>query len=162
MKTISLFGFISRCAPLSKKKSPSFQMEQRACAAMYFVLRVFDAWFGNIDFERVIGQGIGIEHADRLIRISLCRHGHKGEALRHASPLVFDELHRRDRSGCCEQGINFILCGRLGQVSYINSNIHFITPFSGTAGNKNDRNPIRGSAVKVVRQRLQLFITYSV
>jgi hypothetical protein len=37
--------------------------------------------------------------------------------------------------------------------SYVDSNIHFITSFSGTAGNKNDRDPIRGSAVKLVRQR---------
>jgi len=108
-----------------------------------FGLRVFDARFGNIDFERVVGQGIGIEHADRLICISLRGHGHKGEALRHASALVLDELHRRDGSSLREQGIDFILCGRLGQVSYVNSNIHFITSFSGTAGNKNDRSPYK-------------------
>ena len=122
---------------------------------------MFDAWFGNIDFERVIGQGISIEHADRLICIGLCGHGHKSEAFRHASPLVLDEIHRRDRSGLCEQGIDFSLCGRLGQVSYVNSNIHFITSFSGMAGNKNDRNPISGSAAKGTTE-IQLFITRSV
>jgi len=128
---------------------------------MFLMLHLSDARFGNIDFERVIGQGIGIEHADRLICISLCGHGHKSEAFRHASALVFDELHRRDRSGLCEQGIDFILRGRLGQVSYINSNIHFITAFSGRAGNKNDRNPISGSAAKGTTE-IQLFITPSV
>ncbi len=107
----------------------------------YFVLGAFDARLGNIDLERVVGQGIGIEHADRLICISLCGHGHKGEALRHAGALVFDEIHRRDCSSLCEQGLDFILCGRLGQVSYVDSNIHFVTTFSGTAGNKNDRSP---------------------
>ena len=119
------------------------------------------ARFGNIDFQCVIGQGIGIEHADRLICIYLRGHGHKSEAFRHASALVFDEFHRRDRSGLCEQGIDFILRGRLGQVSYVNSNIHFITAFSGRAGNKNDRNPISGSAAKGTTE-IQLFITYSV
>ncbi len=129
---------------------------------MYFlVLRLGGARFGNIDFERVIGQGIGIEHADRLICIGLGGHGHKGKALRHASALVFDELDRGDRPGLREQGIDFILSGRLGQVSYVNSNIHFITSFSGMAGNKNDRNPISGSAAKGTTE-IQLFITYSV
>ena len=128
---------------------------------MFLILRLPDAWFGNIDFERVIGQGIGIEHADRLICISLCGHGNEGEAFRHASALVFDELHRRDRSGLREQGIDFILRGGLGQVSYVNSNIHFITAFSGRAGNKNDRNPISGSAAKGTTE-IQLFITPSV
>jgi hypothetical protein len=104
---------------------------------MYFlVLRAFDARFGNIDFERLVGQGIGIEHADRLIGISLYGHGHKGEAFRQSSSLVFDELHRRYRSGLREQGIDFILRGRFGQVSYVNPNIHLTTAFSGTAGNK--------------------------
>jgi len=69
---------------------------------MFLMLHLSDARFGNIDFERVIGQGIGIEHADRLICISLCGHGHKSEAFRHASALVFDELYRRDRSSLCE------------------------------------------------------------
>jgi hypothetical protein len=32
---------------------------------------------------------------------------------------------------------------------------------SGTAGNKNDRNPIKGSAAKRTTE-IQLFITYSV
>jgi len=103
---------------------------------MFLVLRLSDARFGNIDFERVIGQGIGIEHADRLICIGLGGHGNKSEAFRHASALVLDELHRGDCPGLREQGIDFILCGRLGQVSYINSNIHFIASFSGKAGNK--------------------------
>ena len=128
---------------------------------MFLMLRLSDAWFGNIDFESVIGQGIGIEHVDRLICVGLCGHGHKGKAFRRASSLVFDELHRRDRSGLCEQGIDFILRGRLGQVSYVNSNIHFIAAFSGRAGNKNDRNPISGSAAKGTTE-IQLFITYSV
>ena len=67
----------------------------------------------------------------------------------------------------CEQGVDFILCGRLVQVSYVNSNIHFITAFypkghmSGSAGNKNDRNPIIGSAAKGTTE-IQLFITHSV
>jgi len=74
------------------------------------VLGVFDARFGNIDFERVIGQGIGIEHADRLVCISLGGHGDEGESFRQAGILVFDEVHRRDCSGLCEQGIDFILC----------------------------------------------------
>ena len=128
---------------------------------VFLVLRLDGAWFGNIDFERVIGQGIGIEHADRLICIGLDGHGHKGEAFRHASALVLDELHRRDRPGLREQGIDFILGGRLGQVSYVNSSIHFMTTFSGMAGNKNDRNPISGSAAKGATE-IQLFITYSV
>lgn len=127
----------------------------------YFGLGVFDARFGNIDLERVVGQGIGIEHADRLICISLYGHGHKGEALRHAGALVFDEIHRRDHSSLREQGLDFILCGRLGQVSYVNSNVHFVTAFSGTAGNKNDRSPIRGSAAKGTTE-IQLFSTPSV
>ena len=128
---------------------------------VFLVLRLSDARFGDIDLERVICQGIGIEHADRLICIGLCGHGHKSEAFRHAGPLVFDELHRRDRSGLGEQGIDFSLCGRLGQVSYVNSNFHFITSFSGMAGNKNDRNPISGSAAKGTTE-IQLFITPSV
>ncbi len=78
---------------------------------MYFVLRAFDAWFGYIDLELVIGQGIGIEHADRLLCLGLLGHGHKGEAFRHAGALVFDQVHRSDRSGLRKQGIDFILRG---------------------------------------------------
>jgi hypothetical protein len=36
-----------------------------------------------------------------------------------------------------------------------------MTAFSGTAGNKNDRNPINGSAAKGTTE-IQLFTTYSV
>jgi hypothetical protein len=60
-----------------------------------------------------------------------------------------------------KQCLDFILCGRLIQVSYVNSSFHFIAAFSGTAGNKNDRNPINGSAAKGTTE-IQLFITYSV
>ena len=34
-------------------------------------LCVFDAWFGNVDFELIASHGIGIVHADGLICISL-------------------------------------------------------------------------------------------
>jgi hypothetical protein len=61
----------------------------------------------------------------------------------------------------CEQSLDFILRGGLVQVSYINSSIHFMTAFSGRAGNKNDRNPIKGSAAKGTTE-IQLFLTYSV
>ena len=71
----------------------------------------FDARFGYVDFEFVISQGIGIEHADSLFGLSLLGHGHKGEALRHASALVLDQVHRSNRSGLCEQGIDFFLRG---------------------------------------------------
>jgi len=114
-----------------------------------FILRAFDAWLGNIDLDLIIGQGIGIKHADRFFRLGLLGHGHKSEALRHAGALVFDQVHRSDRPGLREQGIDFFLGGRLVQVSYVNSGIQFITSFSGSAGNKIDRNPISGSAVKV-------------
>jgi len=100
------------------------------------VLPAFDARLGNIDFEFVIGQGIGVEHADRLLCLSLLGHGHKGEAFRLASTLVLDQIDRSNGTGLCEQGIDFILGGRLVQVSYINSGIQFSTSFSGTAGNK--------------------------
>ena len=78
---------------------------------IFLVLRLSDARFGNIDLEPVLSQGIVIEHADRLICISLCGHRHKGEAFRHAGTLVFDEVHRSNGSGLREQGIDFILRG---------------------------------------------------
>src|SRR6266545_6216338 len=107
---------------------------------MFCYQALSDAWLGDIDLELVVSQGIVVEHADRLIGIHLRGHGCKREALRHASRLVFDEIHRRDGTSLREQGIDFILCGRLAQVSYINSNIHFVTAFypkghvSGRAG----------------------------
>ncbi len=134
---------------------------------MFTVLCAFDAWFGNIDLELVVSHGIVVEHADGLVGLSLGGHGHKCKALRHTGALFRGNFHRSDGSGLCEQGLDFILCGRLVQVSYINSNIHFVTAFypkghlSGGAGNKNDRNPIRGSAAKRTTE-IQLFITYSV
>jgi len=127
----------------------------------FWVLRVLGARLGNIDLELVVSQVIVVEHTDRLIGIRLRGHGHKSEAFRQAGALVFDELHRRDGSGLRKQGVDFILCGRLVQVSYINSSIHIIPAFSGTAGNKNDRNPISGSAAKGTTE-IQLFITCSV
>ena len=126
-----------------------------------FVLRVVDARLGNIDLELVVSHGIVIEHADRLIGIFLCRHGHKGKALRQARALIGGNIHRGDGSGLCEQRLDFLLCGRLVQVSYINSSFYIIPAFSGCAGNKNDRNPINGSAAKGTTE-IQLFITYSV
>jgi hypothetical protein len=116
---------------------------------MLFMLPAFDTRLGYIDLEFVIGQGISVEHADRLLRLRLLGHGYKGKALRHSGALVFDQVHRCDGSGLREQGINFVLGSRLVQISYVNSGIQSITSFSGTAGNKNDRNPINGSAVKV-------------
>ena len=131
------------------------------------VLCAFDARFGDIDLELVVGQVIVIEHADRLIGLCLRRHGHKGEALRHTGSLIRGDIHRGDGSGLCEQSFDFFLCRGLVEVSYINSGFHFIAAFypkghiSGMAGNKNDRNPISGSAAKGTTE-IQLFITYSV
>lgn len=119
----------------------------------FFMLCVFDARFGDIDLEHVISQGIGIEHADGLVCIGLLGHGHKSEALRQAGALVHDQLHRRDGSSCCKQGLDFVLCGRLVQVSYVDSNIHFITSFSSSAGNKNGRQPYKRVGGQGVRQR---------
>ncbi len=116
---------------------------------MFIVLCAFDAWFGHIDLELVVSHGIVVEHADRLIGLSLGGHGYKGEALRHAGALIYGDIHRGDGSGLCEQGLDFILRGRLVQVSYINSNIHFVAAFypkghiSGRSGNKNDREPYK-------------------
>ena len=67
-----------------------------------YIRLAFNARLGNIDLEFVIGQGIGIEHTDRLLCLGLLGHGHKGEAFRHASALVLDQVHRSDRSGLCE------------------------------------------------------------
>ena len=106
------------------------------------VLCVFDARLGNIDLELVVSQIIIVEHADRLIGISLCGHGYKGEALRHASALILGDFHRGDDSGFGEQGLDFILRGAFIQVPYVNSYIHCITAFypkgymSGVAGIK--------------------------
>ena len=132
-----------------KKKNPCSKWNEGLSSDVFYALSAFDARLGNIDLKFVIGQGIGIEHTDRLFCLGLLGHGHKSEAFRHAGTLVFDQVHRSDGTGLCEQGIDFILRGRFVQVSYINSGIQFSTSFSGTAGNKNDRNPISGSAVKV-------------
>lgn len=103
---------------------------------MVYVLLAFYARFGYVDLEFIIGQGIGVEHADRLFRLGLLGHGHKSKAFRHAGALIPDQVHRSDRSGLREQGIDFFLGGRLVQVSYVNSSIQCITAFSGSAGNK--------------------------
>jgi hypothetical protein len=99
-------------------------------------LRVFDARFGYIDLEVVAAQGIGVEHADRLVRLGLIGHGDKREALRETGTLVHDEFDRRDDSRGCEEGFDLILCSGLVEVAYVNANIHLITAFSSTAGNK--------------------------
>ena len=127
----------------------------------FLVLDAFDARLGHIDLELIVSHGIVVEHTDRLIRLRLRGHGDKSEALRQARPLVFDKIHRRDGARLRKQGIDFILCGRLVQVSYINSSVHIIPAFSGTAGNKNDRDPISGSAAKGTTE-IQLFLTYPV
>lgn len=54
-----------------KRKHPRSRWNEGVVLRYIFGLGVFDARFGNIDFERVVGQGIGIEHADRLICIGL-------------------------------------------------------------------------------------------
>jgi hypothetical protein len=59
------------CSATEKEKPPFLVERGELCCDVSFVLRVLDARFGNIDFERVTGQGIGIKHADRLICISL-------------------------------------------------------------------------------------------
>jgi len=113
---------------------------------------VLNARLGDVNFKLVIGQGIVMEHADGLVSCGLIGHGYKGEALRYSCALLFDEFDRGDGARLREQGVDFILRGRLGQVSYVNSNIHFITAFFRHGRKQNDRNPIIGSAVKV-RQR---------
>jgi len=65
---------------IEKEKHSRSRWNESEVMQMFLVLRLSDARFGNIDLERVVGQGIGIEHADRLICISLGGHGHKGEA----------------------------------------------------------------------------------
>lgn len=92
-------------------------------------MRLCDARLGDVDLELVLRHVVLVEHADRLVGIFLRGHGHKGEALRHAGALVFDEVHRRDRPGLREQGFDFIFRGCLCEVSYVNSNIHFNTAF---------------------------------
>ena len=57
---------------IEKENTPRSIWNEGCSDAMYFlVLRLCSPRFGNIDFERVICQGIGIEHADRLICIGL-------------------------------------------------------------------------------------------
>jgi hypothetical protein len=51
-------------------------------------------------------------------------------------PFSFTSSTEETVPAWCEQGVDFVLCGRLGQVSYVNSNIHGMTSFSGIAGNK--------------------------
>lgn len=86
-------------------------MGRAALCYKFSVLRLSNAWLGNVDLELVLGQGIVIEHDDCLIGICLFGHGHKSEALRHASALIRGDIHRGDGSGLREQGLDFILCG---------------------------------------------------
>jgi len=71
--------------------------------------RALDARFGNIDFDRIPGQGIGVEHADGLICVSLCGHGDKGKALGHAARPVLDQINRGYFPGLREQGLDVSL-----------------------------------------------------
>ena len=108
----------------SNKKTPPFHVERGCFLAIFFRLGVFDARLGHIDLELVVSHGIVIEHTDRLIGISLRGHGYKGKAFRRAGALFGGNIHRGDGSSLREQGLDFILCGRLVQVSYINSSFH--------------------------------------
>jgi len=87
------------------------------------VLYLCGARLGDIDLELVLSQGIVVEHADRLVGVFLCGHGHESEALRLARALVHGDFDRRDGSGGCEQGVELILCGGLVQVAYVNANV---------------------------------------
>lgn len=124
------------------------------------------ARLGDVDLELVLCQRVLVEHADRLVGVRLPFHGHEGEAFRLTGAPVLDQIHRRDCPGLREQGLDLFLGGGFGKVSYVNSNIHFNSAFypkgyvTGTAGNKNDRNPINGSAVKGATG-IQLCITHS-
>ncbi len=121
------------------------------------------AWLGDIDLELVLSQGIVVEHADCLVGVFLCGHGHESEALRLAGALIHGDFDRRDGSSGCEQGVDFILCGRLVQISYVNSYIHFVL-LSTREGivrhcrNKNDREPYKRVGGQGVRQRSCYFL----
>jgi len=115
------------------EKSPA---QKRAGDFVDQYIFVLDLRLGDIDLEFVAGQIIVIEHADRLVCFGLIGHGDKSETLREAAAFVHDEIDGSDGSRGGEQGIDFCLRGGLGQVSYIDSNIHFDTAFSGSAGIK--------------------------
>ena len=122
---------------------------------------------GDIYLECKIRKGVGVEHVDRLVCFCLVGHGHKSETLRNTAALFLDEFHGSDGPRLGEQGVDFVLRGQLVQISYINSNIHFIAAFyphghmSGTAGNKMTATLISGSAAKGTTE-IQLFIACSV
>jgi hypothetical protein len=90
------------------------------------VLGAFDARLGDVDLELVVTHGVVVEHADGLIGFFLGGHGHKGKALRHASALLRGDIHRSDVSRLGEQGLDFILCRGLVQVSYIYASFHLL------------------------------------
>lgn len=106
-------------------------------------LRVFDARLGDIDLEVVSAQGVGVEHADRLVRLGLVGHGDKREALRETGALVHDEFDRRDGPCGCEERHDLVLFGGLVEVAYVNANIHLMTAFSSTAGMKMTAAPVK-------------------
>ncbi len=94
-----------------------------------FLLRVFDAGFGDVYLERAVSQGISIEHADRLVCFGLIGHGDKSEALGETRGFVHDEIDGVHGPGLCEEGGEFFLSGGLVQVTCVNSNIHFVAAF---------------------------------
>jgi len=107
-----------------------------------FILRLSDARLGHVDLELVVSQGIVVEHGDGHVGLRLRGHGDESEAPRFARALVRGDIHRGDRSGGCEQGVDFVLRGGLVQIPYVNSYIHWFTAFypkghmSGNAGIK--------------------------
>jgi len=125
------------------------------------------AGLGDIDLELVFSQSIVVEHADCLVSVFLRGHGYESEALRLAGALVHGDFDRRDGSCGCEQGIDFILCGRLVQISYVNSYFHFVL-LSTRKGivrhcrNKNGRRPYKRVGGQGVRQRSYYSYVFSV
>ncbi len=77
--------FCDFSAPAGTKNSPfSLNGEFHVTCFLVQCLLARSAFYtrlGNVDFEFVLSQGIGIEHADGLLSLSLGRHGHKGKTL---------------------------------------------------------------------------------
>lgn len=63
-----------------EKEKPPFHLERGLNCDVYYALPAFNARHVNINLEFVIGQGKGIEHADRLLCLGLLGHSHKSEA----------------------------------------------------------------------------------
>ena len=84
-----------------------------------YLLTALFSGSGHTHLERMLTQGIGVEHADGLLRFALRAHRYESKPPGLAASPFLDDFSHGDVSGLCKQSIQFLIGCSLGQIPYM-------------------------------------------